>query len=170
MCASFFFSSRRRHTRCALVTGVQTCALPIYAVFLQHQAVAAAADAELQPGIGVDAVEELGGVGPLDIDLAEGGGVEDAERVAHRLHLAVHRRVQVLAVLRVVPGAAPLTDVLEESAVALVPAVHRRAPDRVAPGVDVATGDRERQSVVYGKRATERLKIGGLAITTHTTT
>src|SRR3546814_10464632 len=28
----FFFSSRRRHTRCALVTGVQTCALPIYKV------------------------------------------------------------------------------------------------------------------------------------------
>src|SRR3546814_5052558 len=28
----FFFSSRRRHTRCALVTGVQTCALPIFQV------------------------------------------------------------------------------------------------------------------------------------------
>src|SRR3546814_17384595 len=27
---SLFFSSRRRHTRCALVTGVQTCALPIF--------------------------------------------------------------------------------------------------------------------------------------------
>src|SRR3546814_2451549 len=27
----FLFSSRRRHTRCALVTGVQTCALPILA-------------------------------------------------------------------------------------------------------------------------------------------
>src|SRR3546814_3767827 len=26
---NFVFSSRRRHTRCALVTGVQTCALPI---------------------------------------------------------------------------------------------------------------------------------------------
>src|SRR3546814_6152686 len=26
----FFFSSRRRNTRCALVTGFQTCALPIY--------------------------------------------------------------------------------------------------------------------------------------------
>src|SRR3546814_7897877 len=26
----FFFSSRRRHTRCALGTGVQTCALPIW--------------------------------------------------------------------------------------------------------------------------------------------
>src|SRR3546814_5866743 len=30
-CIYFFFSSRRRHTRCALVTGVQTCALPICA-------------------------------------------------------------------------------------------------------------------------------------------
>src|SRR3546814_9068278 len=29
MLHDFFFSSRRRHTRCALVTGVQTCALPI---------------------------------------------------------------------------------------------------------------------------------------------
>src|SRR3546814_2803317 len=27
---SFFFSCRRRHTRCALVTGVQTCSLPIF--------------------------------------------------------------------------------------------------------------------------------------------
>src|SRR3546814_7929537 len=33
----FFFSSRRRHTRCALVTGVQTCALPIY--LLRHHAI-----------------------------------------------------------------------------------------------------------------------------------
>src|SRR3546814_872912 len=32
MCV-FFFSSRRRHTRCALVTGVQTCALPILSIF-----------------------------------------------------------------------------------------------------------------------------------------
>src|SRR3546814_18688422 len=30
LCVCFFFSSRRRHTRCALVTGVQTCALPIF--------------------------------------------------------------------------------------------------------------------------------------------
>src|SRR3546814_13211902 len=28
----FFFASRRRHTRCALVTGVQTRALPIYRI------------------------------------------------------------------------------------------------------------------------------------------
>src|SRR3546814_7291991 len=29
LCLCFFFSGRRRHTRCELVTGVQTCALPI---------------------------------------------------------------------------------------------------------------------------------------------
>src|SRR3546814_5485441 len=32
----FFFSSRRRHTRCALVTGVQTCALPISGLRARH--------------------------------------------------------------------------------------------------------------------------------------
>src|SRR3546814_7993461 len=32
----FFFSSRRRHTRCALVTGVQTCALPIFSTRYGH--------------------------------------------------------------------------------------------------------------------------------------
>src|SRR3546814_5607251 len=30
MIVFFLFSSRRRHTICALVTGVQTCALPIF--------------------------------------------------------------------------------------------------------------------------------------------
>src|SRR3546814_2359770 len=38
----FFFSSRRRHTRCALVTGVQTCALPI-------------SGAKAQPGLAAEA-------------------------------------------------------------------------------------------------------------------
>src|SRR3546814_4254193 len=32
----FFFTSRRRHTRCALVTGVQTCALPIFSSLLDQ--------------------------------------------------------------------------------------------------------------------------------------
>src|SRR3546814_5032637 len=35
-----FFSSRRRHTRCALVTGVQTCALPILVEWLEKMAAA----------------------------------------------------------------------------------------------------------------------------------
>src|SRR3546814_8051802 len=48
----FFFSSRRRHTSCALVTGVQTCALPIllaviasmYAVYHGPEGLTAIAD------------------------------------------------------------------------------------------------------------------------------
>src|SRR3546814_8752749 len=36
VCCVFFFSSRRRHTRCALVTGVQTCALPIFTERVLH--------------------------------------------------------------------------------------------------------------------------------------
>src|SRR3546814_5836261 len=36
VCIDFFVSSRRRHTRCALVTGVQTCALPIFPFILDY--------------------------------------------------------------------------------------------------------------------------------------
>src|SRR3546814_3165498 len=36
MICLLFFSSRRRHTSCALVTGVQTCALPIYGGKQEH--------------------------------------------------------------------------------------------------------------------------------------
>src|SRR3546814_10502521 len=47
----FLFSSRRRHTRCALVTGVQTCALPICAnygiVAKYHQSRACAASVDV---------------------------------------------------------------------------------------------------------------------------
>src|SRR3546814_4339769 len=63
-----FFSSRRRHTRCALVTGVQTCALPIClqptrdtVAFLEHQ-------------------KTVVGAGQRDADAAAGD-----ELVAHRL-------------------------------------------------------------------------------------
>src|SRR3546814_1348271 len=45
----FFFSSRRRHTRCALVTGVQTCALPIYPAL--RTKIAAYASTRLEPAL-----------------------------------------------------------------------------------------------------------------------
>src|SRR3546814_314752 len=44
----FCFSSRRRHTRCALVTGVQTCALPICAKQLHIGVIPRAVDDYLQ--------------------------------------------------------------------------------------------------------------------------
>src|SRR3546814_8399232 len=59
-----FFSSRRRHTRCALVTGVQTCALPILGhrageigtTWWQH----AVHDVELRQVVGVLRRDEIG--------------------------------------------------------------------------------------------------------------
>src|SRR3546814_6644796 len=50
----FFFSSRRRHTRCALETGVQTCALPICLTRGLMQLRAAAEEAQTLPGTGLD--------------------------------------------------------------------------------------------------------------------
>src|SRR3546814_8112422 len=47
-----FCSSRRRHTTCALVTGVQTCALPI------SQGIAVLADlAQVAPGVDAGIVQ-----------------------------------------------------------------------------------------------------------------
>src|SRR3546814_6028034 len=58
----FFFSSRRRHTRCALVTGVQTCALPIFdaivAAGLPRPLLVAEVDPELPWLDGSAAVDE----------------------------------------------------------------------------------------------------------------
>src|SRR3546814_6346559 len=52
----FFFSSRRRHTMCALVTGVQTCALPIWMPMMRRfraPLIAAIAAATLSGCIGL---------------------------------------------------------------------------------------------------------------------
>src|SRR3546814_16199332 len=71
----FFFSSRRRHTRCALVTGVQTCALPI-------SERAAAAVGEGEAGAAGDqqaAAEALSQHG-------EGAGVECEGSAAEKQH------------------------------------------------------------------------------------
>src|SRR3546814_14722160 len=67
----FFFSSRRRHTRCALVTGVQTCALPIFLVAtLDDFALFGQADL---------AVDRSGGLGEDRIDA---GSAAPADRAA----------------------------------------------------------------------------------------
>src|SRR3546814_4441178 len=63
----FCFSSRRRHTSCALVTGVQTCALPIC---LQARR------------LGTDKVQPATGIGDnvgiisFEIEREQGGAVE----------------------------------------------------------------------------------------------
>src|SRR3546814_5725897 len=66
-CQVFFFSSRRRHTRCALVTGVQTCALPIS--LRTHPRVTAAASTTRRTHSGdlrIDGYIVCDGAQPLD--------------------------------------------------------------------------------------------------------
>src|SRR3546814_9078138 len=70
----FFFSSRRRHTRCALVTGVQTCALPICLAELHR-------DLRERVGLflhrfGIAAVDRGLGVGDRRFDLTLERGVD----------------------------------------------------------------------------------------------
>src|SRR3546814_4279122 len=72
----FFFSSRRRHTRCALVTGVQTCALPIYAEH-RHRTVEPEC---VQADGGVDDDASLG----LAEQLVEVAAVDDVDAVGER--------------------------------------------------------------------------------------
>src|SRR3546814_5289305 len=72
----FFFSSRRRHTSCALVTGFQTCALPILGALSLKG---------IKSGIELRQDHEPDGVGLWRADLAPSGHAQckracDAER------------------------------------------------------------------------------------------
>src|SRR3546814_9109236 len=71
MVVCLFFSSRRRHTRCALVTGVQTCALPIlwWGWPGRERLVRPRAPGARRPGRRADGAEgaTLAGVGALGV-------------------------------------------------------------------------------------------------------
>src|SRR3546814_463412 len=121
----FFFSSRRRHTRCALVTGVQTCALPIsakegwdaangpnpyrelprmelYAYRMGEQAEAWADDGEFD-GFSLNTYFKATKTNPASRDTGPGAYVfEDPARVSEFLQmlrgkLAEQMKLQVLA-------------------------------------------------------------------------
>src|SRR3546814_4438085 len=66
----FFFSSRRRHTRCALVTGVQTCALPIFRIGRMD-----ASDAEVEQAARAAEIHDfiIGLPQGYDTNVGEGG-------------------------------------------------------------------------------------------------
>src|SRR3546814_6785577 len=64
MLVFFFFSIRRRHTRCALVTGVQTCALPILSA---DELAILDADIQLRRDVGAHPEEE--------VELVDGGDI-----------------------------------------------------------------------------------------------
>ena len=121
------------------------------AVLAEQEAVAAAADPELRPGVGVHPLHEGDGVGADDLDLAERRGVEDAERGAGRRGTrGRRRRACPRPALREVPGAAPEGDRLEDGAVGLGPGVDRGL-----------AGDLEgRVLVVAGEGAEGRRRVG----------
>src|SRR3546814_18445388 len=75
----FFVSSRRRHTRCALVTGVQTCALPIFRMIeagcrlvADDRTILTSDDARLIAAApeNIRGLIELRGLGPVEMNLA----------------------------------------------------------------------------------------------------
>src|SRR3546814_10183324 len=68
----FFFASRRRHTRCALVTGVQTCALPISQWVEKEIGQSGAGEAEWSADEVYLALPRPGGDGWVSIDRHSG--------------------------------------------------------------------------------------------------
>src|SRR3546814_16947323 len=82
---SFFFSSRRRHTRCALVTGVQTCALPIYPLSME---------------LGLETLDELARAEPARRRLAVLGEMaelgEEAPRYHREIGIVAHRHADLI--------------------------------------------------------------------------
>src|SRR3546814_6391483 len=84
----FFFSSRRRHTRCALVTGVQTCALPIFAGILRLRGRAQRIPGRISRRIAVDPRRDFSRRG-----IGGGGGRIHAAQRERRIARSEERRV-----------------------------------------------------------------------------
>src|SRR3546814_4234421 len=82
VCFLLLFSSRRRHTRCALVTGFQTCALPIFegdaAVLQQPLEPAAAGGKPALQALGREAAAVLGGDEGAQLSGLQGFEIDDA--------------------------------------------------------------------------------------------
>ena len=135
-------------------------------VLAQHQAVARLADGQGLPAVGVEAVEELGRVRALQVDLAERGHIAHADAGAHGAHLAVDAAEPVgLAGPRIPLRAQPVARLDEHGAVLLRPSVRRRQPRR--PEVLAAVRARQRadrdrrEGRAEGGRAGLRDGLGG---------
>src|SRR3546814_3699210 len=92
MSCFFFFSSRSRHTRCALVTGVQTCALPIYELdaraldHVRQQFEARMQDPPLE-ALDIELLHQQqrkGGIGRVEADSLRLAGQQRADRSEER--------------------------------------------------------------------------------------
>src|SRR3546814_13725647 len=94
----FFLSSRRRHTRCALVTGVQTCALPIYSCCALRQAAQIVADVVRLKCLDFGAREFAPGDVNAACECGDAAGIVDQLFGAHG-QLRARRKVRQSAVI-----------------------------------------------------------------------
>src|SRR3546814_4297199 len=86
----FFFSSRRRHTRCALVTGVQTCALPIFLHYFDGFSIGSNDLTQLT--LGVDRDSGLLASSFDERDPAVGALLKNAINTANRMQKYIDRK------------------------------------------------------------------------------
>src|SRR3546814_9110110 len=92
----FFFSSRRRHTSCALGTGVQTCALPICTIYYNFSSPNNPDSVSLPLVISVPAGVDLTAGRPLTFDIAYiCDAVAGMDRVEFRMILAQALTVRI---------------------------------------------------------------------------
>jgi len=95
-----------------------------HTVFTQHEAVTCLVDAQFFPGVGIDAIQELTGILTLDYNLAEGGGIYNADVVTRGQAFPIYRIVHGLPWLGVVPWALPLAYIFKLRALLFMPGVH----------------------------------------------
>ena len=101
------------------------------ALLVAHQPVAALAHRQRRHDIGVEHVEELARIRPLDHDLAKGGDIQQPHLRPRVQDFPMHRLLMRLARARIAIGAAPEADRLHIGALCLVPFVHRAAAQRL---------------------------------------
>src|SRR3546814_10851456 len=94
------FASRRRHTSCALVTGVQTCALPIYLYLYRGARILALSEDGAMPAA-VAAHLAKAGFGSAEITVLENLGGAQERIVAGRAEAWSHARCADLNTLAI---------------------------------------------------------------------
>src|SRR3546814_12384102 len=82
-----FFSSRRRHTRCALATGVETCALQIYSGRVNPEGLGSATHLHARPlevEVGIDPHREVRGEAEMIRDRERASGLARRFKIERR--------------------------------------------------------------------------------------
>ncbi len=144
-------AGRRVHQEAVLGHPQHGAVVDHHSVDAAHHAVPDRADLQAAHQVGVDAVQQLGGVAALDVDLAQRGAVEDADTATGRGTFAQHRGVHVFTGMGVVTRPLPLPDVLEHGALRDMPVVQRRGADGIEQCATVTPGQRGERNGRIGR-------------------